>query len=200
MDWGFFSFLLWPKCEVHGPWKQVRKKQGSITCRMDWANKANQMFIIWLCWLLRFWKGTDWELEVCTATYGPGINQSQHMKSVSYIIKINIKLINIIIILKISRLTHLIVRIKELVIHSKISKIRSKFFKIWKGKQAPQYYHFGTNWKLIPERDWNEFVECAKLPGNPSTKWHWEGWQASQNVNCCQQNMKQPQTAVKDLA
>ena len=114
----------------------------------DWANKANQMFIIWLCWLLWFWKGTDWELEVCTATYGPGINQSQHMKSVSYIIKINIKLINIIIILKISRLTHLIVRIKELVIHSKISKIKSKFFKIWKGKQAPPYYHFGTYWKF----------------------------------------------------
>ena len=51
-----------------------------------WANEANKMFIIWLCWLFRFWKG-DRELEVCTAIYGPGIDQSQHMKSVSHIIK-----------------------------------------------------------------------------------------------------------------
>ena len=47
------------------------------------------MFIIWLCWLLRFWKG-DRELEVRTATYGPGIDQSQHAKSVSHIMIYNI--------------------------------------------------------------------------------------------------------------
>ena len=45
------------------------------------------MFIIWLCWLFRFWKG-DRELEVRTATYGPGTDQSQHAKSVSHIINI----------------------------------------------------------------------------------------------------------------
>ena len=45
------------------------------------------MFIIWLCWLFRFWKG-DWELEVRTATYGPGIDQSQYAKSVSHIIEL----------------------------------------------------------------------------------------------------------------
>ena len=45
------------------------------------------MFIIWLCWLFRFWKG-DRELEVRTATYGPGIDQSQYAKSVSHIIKL----------------------------------------------------------------------------------------------------------------
>ena len=44
------------------------------------------MFIIWLCWLFQFWKD-DQELEVCTATYGLGIDQSQHVKSVSHIIK-----------------------------------------------------------------------------------------------------------------
>ena len=81
-----FSFLLWPKREARGPWKQGRKKRGSITCRTDRANEANKMFIIWLCRLFRFWKG-DRELEVRTATYGPGIDQSQHAKSVSHIIK-----------------------------------------------------------------------------------------------------------------
>ena len=81
-----FSFLLWPKREARGPWKQGRKKRGSITCPTDWANEANKMFIIWLCWLFRFWKG-DRELEVRTATYGPGIDQSQHAKSVGHIIK-----------------------------------------------------------------------------------------------------------------
>ena len=80
-----FSFLLWPKREARGPWKQGRKKRGSITCPTDWANEANKMFIIWLCWLFRFWNG-DRELEVYTATYGPGIDQSQHAKSVSHII------------------------------------------------------------------------------------------------------------------
>ena len=30
------------------PWKQGRKKRGSITCRTDRANEANKMFIIWL--------------------------------------------------------------------------------------------------------------------------------------------------------
>ena len=80
-----FSFLLWPKREARGPWKQGRKKRGSITCPTDRANEANKMFIIWLCWLFRFWKG-DRELEVRMATYGPGIDQSQHAKSVSHII------------------------------------------------------------------------------------------------------------------
>ena len=77
-----FSFLLWPKREARGPWKQGRKKRGSITCRTDRANEANKMFVIWLCWLFRVWKG-DRELEVRTATYGPGIDQSQHAKAVS---------------------------------------------------------------------------------------------------------------------
>ena len=81
-----FSFLLWPKCEARGPWKQGRKKRESITCRTDRANEANKMFIIWLYWLFRFWKG-DRELEVRTATYKPGIDQLQHAKSVSHIIK-----------------------------------------------------------------------------------------------------------------
>ena len=85
-----FSFLLWPNREVRGLLKQGRKERGSITCRADRANEANKMFIIWLCWLFRFWKG-DQELEVRTATYGPGVDQSQHAKSVSHIIKINIK-------------------------------------------------------------------------------------------------------------
>ena len=82
-----FSFLLWPKREARGPWKQGRKKRGSITCCTDRADEANKMFIIWLCWLFRFWKG-DRELEVRTATYGPGIDQSQHAKSVSHIINV----------------------------------------------------------------------------------------------------------------
>ena len=81
-----FSFLLWPKREARGPWKQGRKKRGSITCPTDRANEANKMFIIWLCWLFRFLKG-DRELEVRTATYGPATDQSQHAKSVSHIIK-----------------------------------------------------------------------------------------------------------------
>ena len=78
-----FPFLLW---------KQGRKKRGSITCHTDRANQANKMFIIWLCWLFRFWKG-DREPEVRTATYGPGIDQSQHAKSVSHIIKFHIELV-----------------------------------------------------------------------------------------------------------
>ena len=81
----FFSFLLWPKREARAPWKQGRKKQGYITCPTDRANKANKMVTIWLCWLYRFWKD-DRELEVRTATYGPGIDQSQNAKSVSHII------------------------------------------------------------------------------------------------------------------
>ena len=52
----FFSFLLWPKHKAHRPWKQGRKKRGSITCHKDRANEANKMFIIWLCWLFQFWK------------------------------------------------------------------------------------------------------------------------------------------------
>ena len=79
------SFFLPFMAQVRGPWKQGRKKRGSITCHTDQANEANKMFIIWLCWLFRFWKG-DRELEVRTATYRPGIDQSQHAKSVSHII------------------------------------------------------------------------------------------------------------------
>ena len=80
-----FSFLLWPKREARGPWKQGRKTRGSITCRTDRANEDNKIFIIWLCWLFRFSKG-DREQEVRTATYGPRIDQSQQAKSVSHII------------------------------------------------------------------------------------------------------------------
>ena len=76
----FLPFRAWAM-------KQGKKKQGSITCRTDRVNEANKMFIIWLCWLFRFWKG-DRELEVRTATYGPGTDQSQHAKSVSHIINI----------------------------------------------------------------------------------------------------------------
>ena len=79
----FFSFLLWPKCEACGPWKQGREKRGSITCSTDGANEANKIFIIWLCWLF--------QLEVRTATYGPGIDQSQNAKSVSHVIMANIE-------------------------------------------------------------------------------------------------------------
>ena len=89
-----FSFLLWPKHEVRGPWKQGRKRQGSITCRTDRANEANKIFIMWLCWLIWFGKG-DRELEVRTATYGPGVDQSQHAKFVSHIIRFVILLIAI---------------------------------------------------------------------------------------------------------
>ena len=71
-----FSFLLRPKREARGTWKQGRKKRESITCRTDRANEANKMFIIWLCWLFRFWKD-DRELEIRTATYVLGIDQSQ---------------------------------------------------------------------------------------------------------------------------
>ena len=80
-----FSFLLWPKREARGPWKQGREKRGSITCCTDRAIEANKMFIIWLCCLFRFWKG-DRELEVRTASYGPGIDQSQHAISFSHLI------------------------------------------------------------------------------------------------------------------
>ena len=98
------KYLLLAECEVrtasYGPsfflpfmaqarsaraMKTGRKKRGSITCHTDRANEANKIFIIWLCWLFRFWKG-DRELEVHTATYGPGIDQSQHAKSVSHIV------------------------------------------------------------------------------------------------------------------
>ena len=33
---------------ARGPWKQRRKKRGSITCPTNWANEANKMFIICL--------------------------------------------------------------------------------------------------------------------------------------------------------
>ena len=52
-----FPFLLWPKRKVRWPCKHGRKRRGSIICRTDRANEANKMFIIWFCWLFRFWKG-----------------------------------------------------------------------------------------------------------------------------------------------
>ena len=36
--------------------KTRKKKRGSITCRTDRANEANNMFIIWLGWLFRILK------------------------------------------------------------------------------------------------------------------------------------------------
>ena len=74
------------------PIKTKKEKTRIHNLPSDRANKANKMFIIWLCWLFRVWKG-DWELEVRTATYWPGIDQSQHTKSVSHIIKKGISLI-----------------------------------------------------------------------------------------------------------
>ena len=83
----FLSFMAQARSARAMKTRKEKTRNGeSITCRTDRANKANKMFIIWLCWLFRFWKG-DWELEVRTATYGPGIDQSQHAKSVSHIIK-----------------------------------------------------------------------------------------------------------------
>ena len=76
----FFPSFYCPSAKRAGHKNKEGKKRGSITCRTDRANEANKMFIIWLCWLFRFWKG-DQEQEVRTATYGPGIDQSQHAKS-----------------------------------------------------------------------------------------------------------------------
>ena len=75
------------------------KKRGSITCRADRENKANQKFILWLCWLFRdkneiIWRFDKWSrasYKWSTATYGPEIDQSQRAKSVSHIIKPVIK-------------------------------------------------------------------------------------------------------------
>ena len=66
-----FYFLLWPRNERAGHENKEGKTRGSITCRTDRANEANE---------------GDRELEVRTATYRPGIDQSQHAKSVSHII------------------------------------------------------------------------------------------------------------------
>ena len=82
------SFFLPFMAQVRSTWamKTIRKeKWGSITCCTDRANKANKMYIIWLFWLFQFWKGYQ-ELEVRTATYKPGIDQSHYVKSVSHII------------------------------------------------------------------------------------------------------------------
>ena len=76
--------------------KTRKEKRGSITCRTDRANEANKMFIIWLCWLFRFWKG-DRELDVRTATYGPGIDQPQHAESVSHVIIVNSVIIIVVL-------------------------------------------------------------------------------------------------------
>ena len=87
----FFPSFYGPIAKRVGHENKEGKKRGSITCRTDRANEANKMFIIWLCRLFRFWKG-DRELAVPTATYGPGIDQSQQAKSVSHIINIVIVL------------------------------------------------------------------------------------------------------------
>ena len=78
---------------------KAEKKRGSITCRTDRANEANKMFIIYSE------KGTksfdvltgDQELEVCTATYRPNIDQSQ--QSVSHII-VTVMFMNILRLLR----------------------------------------------------------------------------------------------------
>ena len=85
----FFPSFYGPSAKRAGHENEEGKKRGSITCPTDWANEANKMFILWLYRLFQFWNG-DWELEVRTGTYGPGIDQSQHAKSVSHIIRINI--------------------------------------------------------------------------------------------------------------
>ena len=84
----FFLPFDGPSAKRAGDENTEGKKRGSITCENDRANEDNKMFItgIWLRWLFRFWEG-DRELEVCTATYGSGIDQSRHAKSVSH--KIN---------------------------------------------------------------------------------------------------------------
>ena len=45
----FFLSFYGPSVEHAGNENMEGKKQGSITCRMDRANEANKMFIIWLC-------------------------------------------------------------------------------------------------------------------------------------------------------
>ena len=67
-----FSFLLWPKREARGPWKQRRKKRGSITCPTDRANEANKMFIIWLCWLFRIIWDFDILSKMFVKNHSPG--------------------------------------------------------------------------------------------------------------------------------
>ena len=84
----FFPSFYGPSAERAGHENKEGKKQGTMICRTNRANDASKMFIIWFCWLFRFWKG-DRELEICTATYGPGIDQSQNAKSVSHIIRMN---------------------------------------------------------------------------------------------------------------
>ena len=81
----FFPSFYGPSAKRASHENKEGKKWGSITCCTDRANEDNKMFIIWFRWLFRFWKG-DQELEVRTATYGPGIDQSQHAKSFSHII------------------------------------------------------------------------------------------------------------------
>ena len=92
MDW-VLSFLLWPKHEACGPWKQGKKNEDpQLAVRTTQMRLIRCYYGIWLCWLFRFWKG-DQELEVRTATYGPVIDQSQHTKSVSHIINTGIQAI-----------------------------------------------------------------------------------------------------------
>ena len=103
-----FAFLLWPKREAYmGHENKEAKKQGSTVCCTDWANEATKMFIIWLCWLFRFWKD-DRELEVCTVTYGPGIDQSQHTKSVRHIIIVITIIIIVMMMMMINAMTMMI--------------------------------------------------------------------------------------------
>ena len=60
----------------------------SIICSFRTATYGRSFFLLFMAQArsARFWKG-DRELEVHTPTYGPGIDQSQHAKSVSHIIK-----------------------------------------------------------------------------------------------------------------
>ena len=63
----------------HGPrasclGHKSKEKTRSITCPTDRAKEANKYLLLTEC-------------EVRTATYEPGIDQSQHVKSVSHIIR-----------------------------------------------------------------------------------------------------------------
>ena len=63
--------------EACGPWKQGRKKGGSITSCMDWENEANKMFVTWIFLLFCFgrwtiarglygyWRTWNWPATAC---------------------------------------------------------------------------------------------------------------------------------------
>ena len=72
-----FSFLYGPGAKRVSRENKGGKKRRSITCHTDRANEANKMFIICMAFLI---------IGVLTATYGPGIDQSQHAQSVGHLI------------------------------------------------------------------------------------------------------------------